>query len=315
MSTIVRDAGFTLVDIGAGGGIHPRWNKINPHYKAILFEPDPEEFKKLQANVSENLIVLDAALSDHSGKTEMYRCKEQPLSSVYVPNFSFLNRFHNSDKFKVIRTIRTPVDTLDNQLKVNGITGVDFIKIDVQGHELPILKGAVQTLSSVMGLEVEVEFTPLYENQPLFPELDAFVKKLGFELFDLRRYFWKRKASRFIDNRKGQLVTGEALYFKSPERICEGNMISEDKILRSVVAYLAYGYLDQTECLCDVALGKGILTKKIHGEINLLLNRLAHDLIVPDFKGKGTLHRIFTKIANIFGRKTWFSFDPKLGNN
>ena len=43
------------------------------------------------------------------------------------------------------------------------ISANDFIKIDVQGGELSVLKGAARTLSSILGVEAVVEFIPLYD--------------------------------------------------------------------------------------------------------------------------------------------------------
>jgi FkbM family methyltransferase len=60
-----------------------------------------------------------------------------------LPNFDFLAKFPDAERFEVLKTIKIETDTLDNQLKKNGITEIDFVKIDTQGHELPILQGSV----------------------------------------------------------------------------------------------------------------------------------------------------------------------------
>jgi len=51
------------------------------------------------------------------------------------------------------------------------------------------------TLNNVVGIEVEVEFSELYEKQPLFNDVDNFIRDKGFELFDLRRGYWIRKVA------------------------------------------------------------------------------------------------------------------------
>ena len=66
----------------------------------------------------------------------------------------------------------------------------DFVKLDTQGTELYILEGMQHTLKrAIFGVEVEVEFIEMYKNQPLFNEVDIFMRKLGFHLFDLKKYF------------------------------------------------------------------------------------------------------------------------------
>jgi hypothetical protein len=71
------------------------------------------------------------------------------------------------------------------------------------------LEGATTILTdSVFGLEIEVEFVHMYENQPLFEDVDAFVKKFGFYLFDLKPYYWKRSSGKGYGKSKGQLIFG-----------------------------------------------------------------------------------------------------------
>ena len=54
---------LVIVDVGASGGILPRWSKRSEFYKGILFEPDPREFDALKKNSDSNLIVINSALS------------------------------------------------------------------------------------------------------------------------------------------------------------------------------------------------------------------------------------------------------------
>ena len=53
---------------------------------------------------------------------------------------------------------------------------VDFIKLDTQGSELDILHGAGSLLDNCSGLQLEVMFSPLYEGQPLFADVDAYLR-------------------------------------------------------------------------------------------------------------------------------------------
>ena len=46
-----------IVDIGASGGIDPRWKNLTSYFKCILFEPDPREYSILKENSDSNLIV------------------------------------------------------------------------------------------------------------------------------------------------------------------------------------------------------------------------------------------------------------------
>ena len=251
MDKLLNNNHLVIVDVGASGGIDPRWSKTTEFYKGILFEPDPREFDALKKNSSNNLIVINSALSDSNKEIEFHLCKKQEVSSVYPPNFNFLNKFADSERFNVEKIIHINADTLSNQLKKEGIDEVDFIKIDTQGYELSILKGCSSCLENVVGLEVEVEFEPLYIGQPLFSEVDNYVKENGFILVDLKRYYWKRKNNKNTGNRKGQMIFGDALYFKSPEQILSSPRISQEKIIRTIYVYLSYGYVDLSQVLLN----------------------------------------------------------------
>ena len=113
-----------------------------------------------------------------------------------------------------------------------------------------MLEGALSILAaSVVGVEVEAEFTPIYTGQPLFAEVDAFLRGLGFQLFDLRPCYWKRAAGRTVGGPHGQIVWADALYLKSLTTLA-GTTARTDpasrksKWLRAISTCLLYGYYD-----------------------------------------------------------------------
>lgn len=285
-----------LVDVGASGGIDLRWSRVADNFMAIMFEPDPREYERLSRECGKNMVVLNAALSDSEEVLDFHLCRKQEVSSVYVPNVEFLKKFPDAERFDVVRKISLKADTLDNQLKTNQIPEVDFMKIDTQGYELPILRGGQNYLNRVIGLELEVEFVSLYEDQPLFNDVNGFVTKAGFELFDLRRYYWKRKESGHAGNQKGQLVFGDALYFRSPEQVLSMQGVSQEKIARAVYVYLAYGYLDLAETLIKSAVEAKMLENAYHEAITKIIVQY-HKKGTFEFRGRRKLHRLFDHIA------------------
>jgi len=307
-----------IVDVGARDGMHSRWNKFTSSYKGILFEPDPKEYKLLKSKCGKNLIVLNSALSDSAGELDFHLCQKPGVSSVYWPNIDFLSKFPEVERFDVVKNIKVQADTLNNQLKKNNISDIDFMKIDTQGHELSILHGSVDYLDNLVGLEIEVEFVPLYKKQPLFNEVDSFIRKHGFELFDLKRYYWKRKESKNTRNQKGQLVFGDALYFKTPEQVLLMNRVTQEKIVRSICVYLVYGYLDLAQTLFLNANRNGLLVKEVQDEVVLILSKYEREYtnMLPDFKGKGRIKLLFERIGNMFDVNSWYTGgDISVGNN
>ena len=314
--SILKENPVYIVDIGASGGLHKRWKKFNQGLRAILFEPDQKEYTNLKSILSENHIIINKALSDKKGEITFHTCRKQQVSSVYLPNFPHLNRFPEPERFNIIETVKLDADTLDNQLQKNNIDRVDFIKIDTQGHELSILKGAAQSLKQTIGLEVEVEFVQHYENQPLFVDVNNFIINFGFELFDLKRAFWKRKdVKNYCRNCKGQMVHGDALYLRSPENILTMPDISEISIVRAINIYLAYGCFDLAEILSRRSYSRGIISKKINEELNSVLQQQVDKGIIPIFWGKKKMHAILQKITDSFSDEGKYSIgDPSLGS-
>ena len=74
-------------------------------------------------------------------------------------------------------------DTLDSQLALHAIDDIDFIKMDTQGCELPILQGSTVTLERTVGMQIEVAFSPIYQDQPLFSDVAAHLGR-GRRAFD-----------------------------------------------------------------------------------------------------------------------------------
>ena len=260
-NVLLRNNPRVLGDVGASGGRDPRWSRFTSEYRAILFEPDPREFERLKEHSASNLVVLQAALTDSPRTLDLNLCVKQELSSLFVPNFEYLGKFRKVERFEIAKTIRMEADTLRNQLRLNGIPDIDFMKLDTQGCELLILKGSEEYLDAAVGVEVEVEFSAVYEGQPLFGEVDAFTREKGFELFDIRKHFWRRNGFSGRSISPGQLVVADALYLRSPENLLAGTHVPEDKIIRAFCVYLAYERDDLARILVGEATSRGMLSR------------------------------------------------------
>ena len=310
-----------IVDVGASGGEHPRWRNLTSCLKCILFEPDLKEYEKL-LNKNNDQIIINAALSDKVENIEFNICNKQEVSSVYLPDYDLINKFPDTKEFprnryNIVNKIEMKTDTLSNQLKLNNISEVDFIKIDVQGYGLSVLKGSIENLSNTIGLEVEVEFLEIYKNQPLFNEVDIFIQKHNFQLYDIKRYFWKRNDYEGTGTQKGQLVMGDALYFKNPEQIMEIPDINTNKIIRSICIYLCYGYIDLALTLLKYSYEQKLINNQNNEKIRSLITECKRSNLtpLPYFKGKGRIGNIFKKISNMFlDGGPYSGTDRNLGN-
>jgi len=83
------------------------------------------------------------------------------------------------------KIINVYTDTLDNFInrKEIIIKGYTLLKLDVQGSELNVLKGATNELNNINAIQLELSFMPFYEGQATIEEIVRFLKPFGFSSF------------------------------------------------------------------------------------------------------------------------------------
>jgi hypothetical protein len=82
-----------------------------------------------------------------------------------------------------------------------------FLKIDTQGYEDRVLRGAVELLPRAVGLQLEMSLVSLYEGQRRFDEMYVELVGKGFELWSM--------SPAFVDPRSGRLLQVDATFFRS----------------------------------------------------------------------------------------------------
>ncbi|MCA1672105.1 MAG: FkbM family methyltransferase [Actinobacteria bacterium] len=130
--------------------------------------------------------------------------------------------------------------TLDGFLAEHPELAPDVLKLDTQGSELAILQGAEETLASVGLVEVEVEFSPIYDRQPLFGDVAAFMTDQGFELLYLNRTLVSRRQV-YQGPSRGQLLFGDALFGKREDSL---ETLTAEQRAKYVILLCQYGHLD-----------------------------------------------------------------------
>ena len=240
------------VDAGAAGGIAPLWRAILAWTRIIGFEPDSQEHAWLMEHPEGvDPLYLAVGLSRQKDLLDFFHARDSTKSSLLKPNRAFIDKFSAAQRNDIIAVQKTSVDSLDHQLALHNTPDVDFIKIDVQGTELWILEGALKTLAGgVYGLEIEVSFAERYLEQPLFWEVDRFMQEQGFELLDLRLYYWKRAIGEYLGGWKGQPVIGKTLYVLDTKKFIDRAQAMKDqtqrkaKVVKAITILLLYGYID-----------------------------------------------------------------------
>ena len=173
---------IVYVDCGARAGSAPAWLKPAKTSEYIGIEADQAECDRLTARGKERHRYISAVLGRAKEARTLHVTRNPSCSSLLPPNAQALTAFSElRDFFIVERELPVTTVTLDDSLQSHEIRYADFLELDVQGAELDVLAGAERLLSdSVLGLQVEVEFVEMYRRQPLFGDVDAFLRARGF---------------------------------------------------------------------------------------------------------------------------------------
>jgi len=238
-----------LIDVGAAGELLPRFSKVKDK-TIVAFEPEEKAFKELRNKYSsENYIILKDALSEKRQEVEFKVTKKGQNSSLFEPNMEFWKKFPKSERFEVLKREKISANSLDNVLEKNKIFNPNFIKLDIQGGELDVLKGASENLQKISCIELEIAFSELYVGQPLFSEIEQYLREFHFEVWDIARCYQKLNSTIHIGNKKGKLISGDALFFKKPSELVKNNKILNEVEFKKLInsSFLiaeVYGFSD-----------------------------------------------------------------------
>lgn len=168
-----------FVDVGTHVGFFTvlAAKKIGPDGKVYSFEPIPENIAALKKNIAlnklNNVEIINHAVSSRSGDQVFKIRKDTGLSG-----------FYDHPLGETIREIKVKTSTLDEHFKNKKI---DFIKIDTEGNELKVLKGAKKTLKNNPDAKIILELNPgSLANAGTRPEeLIRYIVALGYEVYSI----------------------------------------------------------------------------------------------------------------------------------
>ena len=229
---------FVLVDVGCSGGIADHWRAFGPRLRAFGFDPNISECKRLQdEEPSDQVEYVPAFLKGDpetekafAGKPRFGASPWERLSAnrsaeirrpqlVSSHDLTAQNQWHLTDLADDNEAV-----VLADFLSERGVKDVDFIKIDVDGEDLVILKSLLGSLGDlqVLGVCLEVSyFGTTSETDHTFHNMDRLMRGAGFDLFDLtvRRYSAATLPSPYegpmpAQSLQGRPLLGDALYLR-----------------------------------------------------------------------------------------------------
>jgi FkbM family methyltransferase len=321
ITSVIPDI-FKYCDVGARSGIEDPWSLFQDFLEISSFEPDREEYESLLAQKSGIDKIYPLALSRESGNISLNLTKSRGCSSLFKPNSKFLKNFPDAERFEIEETVKVEATTINDLSNDKTLSSIDFIKIDVQGAELDILKGGDKFLSeNILGMQLEVEFQPIYLNQPLFPEVDTYVKNtFGLQIQDLKKSYWKYSEGINIGSSKGQLVFGDALYFRPPHEILAwcanfNKDAAARKLHMACLMGIIYGYLDYSLCILNQPNLNTFIDDATVEKWKVIIQHYGHS---HRYKGKGAgrMTTIFNLLfrMNLLDHQGWASSGHHLGS-
>jgi FkbM family methyltransferase len=165
-----------FIDCGANIGIYTVRGAaiVGSKGKVISVEPGAVSFKRLQRNIGLNefpqVTLVNKAVSDTEDTARLYHADGGPVAFSLVPK-------PNTD-FEEVRTT-----TIDSLVEENKMNRVDCIKLDVEGAEVPALRGAKQTLSRLRPHVIFERTSPGQQRQAMSEETPSLIMSLGYRLY------------------------------------------------------------------------------------------------------------------------------------
>jgi FkbM family methyltransferase len=184
-ATSIRE-GMTVLDIGAHVGFFAlaAAKRVGPGGKVVAFEPSPATLRVLRHHVTLNewddrISVEASVVSDHAGSVTFYTFDDSMAASLSKENVEVLN----VQRPGRATPVEVPAVTLDEYCRARGLTP-NVIKIDVEGAELRVLKGAERVLRESNDLVIWCEVHPRQmENLgDQVSELEPFLDGLGYSI-------------------------------------------------------------------------------------------------------------------------------------
>jgi FkbM family methyltransferase len=210
---------IVLLDVGASGGVIPRWSPYRADIAFIGVEPDARSVSELVNSPESKLFrsyeIVPFGAWNRTGAVRISFTRKPMCSSHFAPNIPFLSRFLEVERFDIVGSTEVECRTVDDLLSGCGKL-VDFIKLDLEGGELAVLEGATKSIEGCMGLHVEVCFQSIRDGQPLFGNIKNFLERRGIEFVDFVALIrWERNSFRGL----GQAIFGDALFLRAPENV------------------------------------------------------------------------------------------------
>ena len=169
-----------VLDVGANRGQFTMMCRIAlPGVPVVAFEPIPDEaaiHRRIHGRIP-HVTLIECALGETTGRATLHLSKSADSSSLLPIGQRQIELFQDTIE---VGTIEVPVSRLDDLSACWPQRTKQLLKLDVQGFELNVLRGAVGTLTCCAYVYVECSEVALYDGQALRIEVEEFLGVHGF---------------------------------------------------------------------------------------------------------------------------------------
>jgi FkbM family methyltransferase len=198
--------GGVVIDVGANIGYYTLIfaDLVGEGGRVFAFEPDPDNFallvKNVEANGYQNVVLVQKAISNETGKIRLYLCKDNKGD----------HRIYDSHDDR--ESIEVEAVRLDDYFK-DYDRRINFVKMDIQGAEGGAVKGASELLRNNAGIKIVTEFCPpmlkMFGTDP--GEYLKLLQGLGFELSEVNETTGKIEPIGSLENLQSH-ICGPKIY-------------------------------------------------------------------------------------------------------
>ena len=255
----MKNSLFVLHHVGGRNGFRsfPRVPAFESEFISVMYEAALDDNARILKRGREfgNDTVLVNACVGRSNEEVLFNCNRDPYTSSFLPLNPKYSNFYMNDKSKFdyllgesafsIKQETMVTQSLDDLAVSLDLPQCDFLSLDTQGSELDILQSSVGTLRNCVGLQLEVAFAEVYKGQPLFSDVDKFLRSQGFGFIRFKEFQEYAPLVNGVEIRGEKMhLFADALYFRSPENL------QKDQYYPLLFTALCFG---QTEFALSIA--------------------------------------------------------------
>lgn len=248
------DSPFVLFDVGVQGGMHPRWKNLGDALELYGFDPLEEPIISLVSQNRKNHHYFTIALGNEDCNRDLF-VPEISFASSFAPRINNSGLNTGAGNYASVKTRSVPVRRFDTLLATGVINcRADFIKMDCEGFEPEILKGATQFIRGcgLIAMESETSFS-VDAGMPYshFFAVYEHIAGLGLDLTELAsdRFVTSSFLRRAKQLRKGGALKAtlaraaafNALFTRNFKRVIP---TSRDQVVKCAIVLELYGLLD-----------------------------------------------------------------------